>query len=188
MGVVEEVMVGRRSELGLINAFLDIAAGGGAALVMFGEPGIGKTLLLDVAAEAASAAGTQVIRGSGVEFEAPGSTSIPGALREQGGDGRRGAHRCVGSWDRSAARPICRVELRAGRTPKCVGYSSTALRDGRSPMARPRQRSGPCLHSPPVERKSGRILGCRTHGWGELFRPCRASRVRGSTAGGRHSA
>jgi DNA-binding CsgD family transcriptional regulator len=69
MALVEETLVGRGSELGLINAFLDIAARGGAALVMFGEPGIGKTLLLDIAAEAASAAGTQVIRGSGVEFE-----------------------------------------------------------------------------------------------------------------------
>jgi AAA ATPase domain len=69
MALVEETMVGRGSELGLINTILDIAASGGAALVMFGEPGIGKTLLLDIAAESASAAGTQVMRGSGVEFE-----------------------------------------------------------------------------------------------------------------------
>ena len=37
---------------------------------MFGEPGVGKTMLLEAAAEAATAAGTQVLHAAGVEFEA----------------------------------------------------------------------------------------------------------------------
>lgn len=38
--------------------------------MLFGEPGVGKTVLLDAAAEAASVAGAVVLRAGGVEFEA----------------------------------------------------------------------------------------------------------------------
>jgi DNA-binding CsgD family transcriptional regulator len=69
MGLAEEALVGRGPELALIDAFVERAADVGEALVLFGEPGIGKTVLLDSAAQAALAAGTQVIRASGVEFE-----------------------------------------------------------------------------------------------------------------------
>ena len=69
MGLAEEALVGRGPELALIDAFVERAADVGEALVLFGEPGIGKTVLLDSAAQTALAAGTQVIRASGVEFE-----------------------------------------------------------------------------------------------------------------------
>src|SRR5580658_5386390 len=69
MGLAEEALVGRGPELALIDAFVGRAADVGGALVLFGEPGIGKTVLLDSAAQTALAAGTQVIRASGVEFE-----------------------------------------------------------------------------------------------------------------------
>jgi DNA-binding CsgD family transcriptional regulator len=63
-------LVGRGAELALVRAFLDRAATSGDALLLFGEPGVGKTHLLDAVADGASSAGAQVLRASGVEFEA----------------------------------------------------------------------------------------------------------------------
>jgi len=65
-----EGLIGRRDELATVGAFLDRARSGGAALLIFGEPGAGKTVLLDAAAEMALVAGIQVLRAAGVEFEA----------------------------------------------------------------------------------------------------------------------
>ena len=67
---IAEGLIGRRDELATVGAFLDQARSGGAALLIFGEPGAGKTVLLEAAAEMALAAGTQVLRAAGVEFEA----------------------------------------------------------------------------------------------------------------------
>ncbi len=67
---VAEVLAGRSGELALIGAFVERARTGGEALLLFGEPGVGKTVLLDAAADAASEAGTWVLRAAGVEFEA----------------------------------------------------------------------------------------------------------------------
>jgi DNA-binding CsgD family transcriptional regulator len=54
----------------LVRSFAGQAAGSGGALVIAGEPGIGKTALLDAVAAEAEAAGTKVIRAAGVECEA----------------------------------------------------------------------------------------------------------------------
>ena len=67
---VAEVLVGRASELVLVGAFVERARTGGEALLLCGEPGAGKTALLDAAAEAAVQAGSLVLRAAGVEFEA----------------------------------------------------------------------------------------------------------------------
>ena len=64
------VPVGRRGACALIGAFLDWAAADGAALLLRGEPGAGKTVLLDATADAASAAKAWMLRAAGVEFEA----------------------------------------------------------------------------------------------------------------------
>ncbi|MBU3063022.1 AAA family ATPase [Nocardia sp. NEAU-G5] len=62
-------LLGRQSELSAIGAVLDRAReGGSAALVLRGEPGIGKSALLDHAA--ASAGSLRVLRGAGIEVEA----------------------------------------------------------------------------------------------------------------------
>ena len=66
---VAAMLVGRNRELGLIASFLDHATDEGAALMFSGEPGVGKTVLLDAAAEAATAAGILVLRAAGDEFE-----------------------------------------------------------------------------------------------------------------------
>ncbi len=69
MQKLASAVVGRDEELVLIRSLVADAAEGGAVLLLTGEPGMGKTVLLDVAAEAAAAAGTRVLRAAGVEFE-----------------------------------------------------------------------------------------------------------------------
>ncbi|MEV4471361.1 AAA family ATPase [Nonomuraea sp. NPDC049504] len=62
-------LYGREPEMDAIAELLARArAGGSSALVLRGEPGIGKTALLDHAA--ASARDLRLVRGAGVEFEA----------------------------------------------------------------------------------------------------------------------
>lgn len=65
-------LMGRAADLALIDEFLARAAAEGGSLVLTGEPGVGKTALLRVAADRAVAAGTRVVRAEGVEFEATG--------------------------------------------------------------------------------------------------------------------
>ena len=59
------VLVGRTGELALVSAFAQRARIDGEALLVFGEPGVGKTALLDAAAEEASGSGTRAITGPG---------------------------------------------------------------------------------------------------------------------------
>jgi DNA-binding CsgD family transcriptional regulator/tetratricopeptide (TPR) repeat protein len=63
-------LVGRSLELELISGFLDRAGREGEALLLNGEPGVGKTAILDYAADSAVAAKARVVRAAGVEFEA----------------------------------------------------------------------------------------------------------------------
>jgi predicted ATPase len=62
-------LVGREGELTELAGFLDMAAVEGAVLLLTGDPGVGKTALLDATAELAAAKGVRVVRGSGVEYE-----------------------------------------------------------------------------------------------------------------------
>jgi DNA-binding CsgD family transcriptional regulator len=62
--------VGRDAEIERLRSFLATARKQGGALLVTGEPGVGKTGLLDVASDAASSSGTRVIRAAGIEFEA----------------------------------------------------------------------------------------------------------------------
>ncbi len=72
------VLVGRRDEYALTGAILDRAAADGAILLLCGEPGAGKTVLLDAAADMASAAGAWVLLAAGSSSRCAGtlSTSI----------------------------------------------------------------------------------------------------------------
>jgi DNA-binding CsgD family transcriptional regulator len=65
-----ETLIGRRGELAIVRALIERTRRDGQALLLFGEPGVGKTMLLDAAAEMAASAGVSVLRASGVEFEA----------------------------------------------------------------------------------------------------------------------
>ena len=63
-------LLDRRVERGAVDRVLDRArAGNSAVLVVHGEPGIGKTVVLDYAARRASASDLRVVRASGIESE-----------------------------------------------------------------------------------------------------------------------
>jgi DNA-binding CsgD family transcriptional regulator/tetratricopeptide (TPR) repeat protein len=64
------MLTGRARELDFLAGFCQQAAVSGGALVLSGDPGVGKTALLNAIADAADAAGTTVLRVAGVEFEA----------------------------------------------------------------------------------------------------------------------
>ena len=63
-------VIGRDADLEFIGSFLDRAAIGGGALLMSGDAGVGKTVLLELVAVRAAAGGTKVLRAAGTEFEA----------------------------------------------------------------------------------------------------------------------
>jgi hypothetical protein len=62
-------LLGRNEELALLEDFLARAAAQGEALLIEGDPGIGKTALLRAAVARAVAAGTRVVKAEGAEFE-----------------------------------------------------------------------------------------------------------------------
>ena len=115
-------VVGRDEQLGLIRSLVVEAAEGGAVLLLTGEPGVGKTVLLDAAAEAAAAAGTRVLRAAGVEFEADVSYSGTVLLAGRGDtqaaraafDEAIGRYEALGAeWD--IRRASARLSIRASR-------------------------------------------------------------------------
>jgi hypothetical protein len=63
-------LIGRDSETRELTELIGRAATTGQAIVMIGEPGIGKTALLGAVADQARAAGFQVLTATGVESEA----------------------------------------------------------------------------------------------------------------------
>ena len=65
-----DFLSGRLREMQELEAFMTRARSHGAALLVTGDPGIGKTELLTAAARRWTTAGGRVIRSSGVQFEA----------------------------------------------------------------------------------------------------------------------
>ena len=63
-------LVGRAAELEHLRDFVDTASRDGGVLLLTGEAGVGKSVLLDEAARAAAASGARVLFAAGVEFEA----------------------------------------------------------------------------------------------------------------------
>jgi predicted ATPase len=64
------LLIGRDRDLSLITAFVDEATAWGAALLVAGEPGVGKTALLDMVVAHVFKQGHRVLRVTGAEFEA----------------------------------------------------------------------------------------------------------------------
>jgi DNA-binding CsgD family transcriptional regulator len=62
-------LVGRDQELTVMGAFVDELPVRGGALLLTGEPGVGKSALLDAAADMAATVGARVLRAAGAEFE-----------------------------------------------------------------------------------------------------------------------
>jgi predicted ATPase len=67
--VVPGTLLGRDRELGFLEEFFRQAAVSGGGLFLSGDPGVGKTALLNVLADSASASGTMILRVVGAEFE-----------------------------------------------------------------------------------------------------------------------
>ncbi|MEV7080942.1 AAA family ATPase [Streptomyces sp. NPDC093516] len=63
-------LVGRDRDLAFIRSFFDNSAVQGAALLLSGEAGVGKTAVLDAVAAGAARQGVRVLRAGGVQFEA----------------------------------------------------------------------------------------------------------------------
>ncbi|MEU6290919.1 AAA family ATPase [Streptomyces sp. NPDC046988] len=63
-------LVGREEDLAFIHSFLTDSQIHGAALLLRGEAGVGKTAILDAVAAGASHQGIRVLRANGVQFEA----------------------------------------------------------------------------------------------------------------------
>ncbi|WP_254699192.1 helix-turn-helix transcriptional regulator [Rhodococcus sp. SGAir0479] len=69
VGVDPTALVGRDRELAELTDFVGRAATDGAAVLLTGDPGVGKTALLDATADLARTTSMRVIRGRGVEYE-----------------------------------------------------------------------------------------------------------------------
>jgi DNA-binding CsgD family transcriptional regulator len=83
-----DALIGREYELTLVRSFLRASAERGSYLVLCGDPGVGKTAILDAAADAATA-NTLVLRASGVQYETDMSFSGLNQLLLQLKDGFR---------------------------------------------------------------------------------------------------
>jgi DNA-binding CsgD family transcriptional regulator len=64
------LLIGREDEMRRLDAMVDGLGGGGGALVISGDAGIGKSALLHHVSRRAEAAGTQILSAVGVESEA----------------------------------------------------------------------------------------------------------------------
>ncbi|HUB22573.1 MAG TPA: AAA family ATPase [Streptosporangiaceae bacterium] len=145
-------LTGRAGDLDFLGGFFGQAVAGGGALVLTGDPGVGKTALLKALADSASAAGTMVLRMTGVEFDTDVSFSgLNQALFPLAGEfGELGA----------AHRDALRVALGfgSGPAPDRLLVSNAALALLRQAAAR-----GPVLlivdDLPWVDRASAGVLG-----------------------------
>jgi DNA-binding CsgD family transcriptional regulator len=68
-GLASSPLIGRERELAALSAALDGSREGGRIVVVEGEAGVGKTVLLGALADAAEAAGSTVLRARGGELE-----------------------------------------------------------------------------------------------------------------------
>ena len=71
-----ETLTGRTRELGFLQGFARETAVSGGALILSGDPGMGKTALLNTLADSALASGMTVLHVAGLEFE--GEVSFTG--------------------------------------------------------------------------------------------------------------
>ena len=63
-------LTGRSGEVEVIRAVIESTGRPGGSLTLFGEPGVGKSALLDAAADLAVASDMRTLRAAGAEFEA----------------------------------------------------------------------------------------------------------------------
>jgi DNA-binding CsgD family transcriptional regulator len=92
-GLASSTLIGRERELAALSAALDRSREGGRIVVVEGEAGVGKTVLLEALATGAGAAGATVLRARGGELERGEGFGIARRLLErvvaEAVDGRR---------------------------------------------------------------------------------------------------
>ncbi len=74
--MTDSTMVGRGEAHARLSEFVEHSTMNGGALLVVGDPGIGKSLLLQVASELGTALGARVLRAEGVEFESDVSHAV----------------------------------------------------------------------------------------------------------------
>ena len=175
-----ERLLGRRSEREVLDRLLEAVRGGqSGVLVVRGEPGVGKTALLEYAIE--SARGFRVVRAVGVEWE----MELAFAALQQ---------LCAPMLDRLERLPAPQREaLRRGVRPESGGRAGSV--PGRARGAEPVVRGGRAssrfcassmTRSGSIGRRRRRLRSSRGGCWRSRSRWCsrRASRAR-SSAGSR---
>ncbi|MEV6844876.1 AAA family ATPase [Actinoplanes sp. NPDC051411] len=75
-----DTLIGRERELRMLGSLIDCAAVRGAALVLVGEPGAGKSVLLEWTAREAESRGTLVLRATGTDVGAPRFSGLTRAV------------------------------------------------------------------------------------------------------------
>jgi DNA replication protein DnaC len=77
-------LIGRDNEIEALAEVVSTMPGSGSSMLFVGEPGVGKTALLDVAAQDAADASRFVVRVTGTEFEAEiGYSALEQALQSR---------------------------------------------------------------------------------------------------------
>jgi DNA-binding CsgD family transcriptional regulator len=104
-------LVGREHDMQLVREFVRRSTAEGAALVVVGEAGVGKSALLEVAATYAAAQGARLLRATGAQFEANISFA--------------GLHQIL--------YPLLSDLPRIGEAPRAVLASALGLADGAAP-------------------------------------------------------
>ena len=173
-GLTHVVLVGRDTEREAIERALESARSGtSATLALVGEAGIGKTALLDDAAE--RAAGMRVLRARGIESEAQIPFGVAArASAARAGDARPdpgAASSCARGCARAAARPSPgAVRGWGGDAQPARGVRRGGTRGDprrRRSLARRLQRPGAAVRVPPAGRRPDRGPDRRPR-WGPL--------------------
>ena len=134
-GVRCPILVGREGSVSLIaDAIRRLRGGNGAALVVVGEAGVGKTRLAEHLGDAAAAAGLDVVHGRALP------EGLGGSLRPVAERFLREAAQAAGSSEDILAEVECQlaqVLLHAGQPSEAAAVASrmVAVTDGRDPAA-----------------------------------------------------
>ncbi|QIY74841.1 ATP-binding protein [Streptomyces sp. RLB1-33] len=185
-------LAGRTAELELIDSLLAGEYRAGPGVLLRGDPGVGKSALLNAAEERATAVGRRVLRASGVEFEAGMNFSalhrLLYPLRERAGrlaDRQRDAlHHILGLAPGPSPDPLVASTAllalldgpaRPARRPR--GRWSAALDRRQRAVGRPCQRDRVGVRRPPHRRHHHRLPGRQQDRGGRLCPPHPAIRT-----------
>jgi len=178
-------IIGRDDELRHLHDFVDRLRIHGEALLLSGEAGVGKTVLLEAAAQYARAQGYRVVHAAGAEFEADVSfAALHLALQPLLGDLEVHSRDLAAPLDLPAARDVTGSGAGVGRPflPRpargttCFEHQVPARAKGRDER---RSRQPPRV-VPPSAGRSRRSAGCLLisvrNGEGQLRQIRRSSR------------